>query len=77
MDEVGAEVIDVDPDPQIGQLLQVDHPQIGRERFLRVLCGTGRLFVIPVPPTVQTALEANAWSYQIPANLLLAKERRT
>jgi hypothetical protein len=30
---------------------------------LRVRCGTGREFVLAVPPTVLSAREANAWTY--------------
>lgn len=76
-EQLGAIVIDTDPDPEIGQLIEVELPEIGRERFLRVRCGTGREFALPVPPTMQTALEANAWGYDIPTDLLLKKEFRT
>jgi hypothetical protein len=61
-----AKVIDEDEDKMIGTLLRVNLPGLGKEQFLRVLCGTGREFAIPVPPTVKTALEANAWSYNMP-----------
>ena len=56
-------VIDTDADPEIGQLLQVDLPDSGPERFLKVKCGTGRDFVLPVPPDSPSALWANAWTY--------------
>ena len=72
-----AKLIDRDPDPQIGELIEVRLPRIGRSRFLRVLCGTGRLFALPVPPGMRTALEANAWTYQIPPDLMRRKEFRT
>jgi hypothetical protein len=61
--ELKSKVIDRDDDAEIGTLLEVDLPDSGRERFLQVKCGTGRTFAIPVPPTVKTALEANAWTY--------------
>jgi hypothetical protein len=61
-----AKVIDEDEDKMVGTLLSVNLPGLGKEQFLRVLCGTGREFAIPVPPTVKTALEANAWSYDMP-----------
>lgn len=68
--ELDAKTLDVDEDPMIGTLVEVDIPEIGRERFLKVLCGTGREFAIPVPPDVHTALEANAWTYGMnPADL--------
>jgi len=63
LDELKATLIDADRDQQIGELYEVDLPDSGRERFLRVICGTGRTFVIPVPPEMQTARAANAWSY--------------
>lgn len=63
LSELNATIIDTDDDPQIGELVEVDIPDIGREKFLRVLCGTGREFALPMPPHVKTALEGNAWSY--------------
>jgi len=61
LNELDAYVVDKDPDPQIGELLSVEIPEIGRENFLRVQCGTGRAFSIPVPPEMRTALQAQAW----------------
>jgi len=55
--------IDKDEDPEIGELLEVDLPDSGKERFLKVLCGTGRTFVIPVPREMKTANQANASTY--------------
>jgi hypothetical protein len=66
--ELDASVIDSDDDPMIGNLLEVDIPDIGREKFLQVVCGTGRTFAIPVPPEMKTALEANAWTYGLSPN---------
>lgn len=61
LDELGAKIIDQDVDPEIGTLLEVDLPDIGKERFIRVQCGTKREFALPVPPTLKTALGAQAW----------------
>lgn len=55
--------IDKDMDPEIGELLEVNLPDSGKERFLRVLCGTGRTFVLPVPREMKSAHQANAWTY--------------
>ena len=63
LNELDAKVIDEDGDPEIGALLEADLPDSGKERFLKVKCGTGREFVLPVPPHVSTALEANAWTW--------------
>jgi hypothetical protein len=57
--------IDTDADPTVGQLVEGELPQIGRARFLRVRCGTGRDFVLAVPRFVDTAREANAWTYDL------------
>ena len=61
---LNARVIDAD-DPEIGELLEAEIPGSGKERFLRVRCGTGRTFVLPVPRDMKTALEANGWTYGI------------
>lgn len=63
LDELDCEIIEEDGDPEIGTLVSVEIPDIGRENYLRVQCGTGRSFAIPVPPECKTALEANAWTY--------------
>jgi hypothetical protein len=75
--ELKAKTIDRDDDPEIGELLEVSIPDIGRERFLRVTCGTGRQFALPVPPTMKTALEANAWTYDLDGDVLRKLEVRT
>ena len=61
--ELNAKTIDKDEDPGIGELVEVEIPEIGREKFLRVLCGTGREFALPVPPDMKTALQANSWTF--------------
>lgn len=77
LEELNAKVIDTDADPEIGQLVEVDIPDIGKEKFLRVVCGTGRLFALPVPPEMTTALEAQSWSWGLSANEFVAPEIRT
>ena len=77
LDSLHAEVIDADPDPQIGTLLRVDLPDAPGSQFLRVRCATDRDFVLPVPETVRTALEANAWTYDLPPDLLRKIQTRT
>jgi len=75
--KLNATTIDKDADPQIGELVEVDIPDIGRERFLRVECGTKRQFALPVPPEMNTALQANSWTYGIDENVLRQLEVRT
>jgi hypothetical protein len=66
---VGARTIDRDNDPHVGELLEVSLPGLARPaRFLRVLCGTGRQFVIGVPPEMTTALDAQAWMVGLEPN---------
>ena len=64
LDELDAVEIEQDEDEMIGTLRKVRLPDFEEdEYFLKVLCGTGRYFALPVPPTMTTALEANAWTY--------------
>ena len=63
--ELNARTINRDDDPEIGELIEVNLPDNGPQRFLRVLCATRREFAIPVPKEMKTALQANAWTYGI------------
>ena len=65
--DLDARVIDADPDPTIGTLLRVNLPDAPRTQFLRVRCGTGRTFVLCVPPHVQTAAAAQRWMLGLPS----------
>lgn len=69
--------IDRNPDPKFGDLIEVDLPETGKSRFLRAHCPTGRTFVLPVPIDVNTAVEAGAWSYDIPPAEYLQLQSRT
>ena len=69
--------IDTDQDPQVGELLEVELPEMGKERFLRVQCGTGRTFAIPVHPEVTTAIQANSWTFGLDIDILRQLEIRT
>ncbi|MHB8085777.1 MAG: DUF6745 domain-containing protein, partial [Dehalococcoidia bacterium] len=77
LDVLNAKVIDEDPNPQVGTLLEVDLPDAGKERFLRVKCGTGRDFVLGVPKEMKTALEANLRTYRLSGGRDLLPEVRT
>lgn len=75
-------VINIDPDPEIGELFEVDDHWMRRvsqpqQRFLRVTCGTGRKFVLSVPPWVETALEAQAWTWGLNEGVFMRPEVRT
>jgi hypothetical protein len=57
-----AKTIDSDADPEIGELVQVNLPDLREPvKFLRVRCGTGREFAIGIPPHITKALDAQAW----------------
>ena len=75
--DIGAILIDKHKNPQVGELWQADLPDNGPERFLKVECGTGRTFAIPVGMDFATAREANAATYQISPDILDALEVRT
>jgi hypothetical protein len=67
--QLNARIIDQDPDPKVGTLLEVDLPGATagdptfKAQFLRVQCGTGRQFALGVDPAAgaKTALDAQAW----------------
>lgn len=75
--ELNATTIDADLDPMVGTLVGVDLPGSGREKFLRVLCGTSRSFALPVPPEMRTALEAQAWTWGLDGKEFIKPEVRT
>jgi hypothetical protein len=75
--ELNARSVDKDDDPQIGELIEVELPDVGKEKFLRVMCGTKREFALPVPPTMKTALESQAWIHNVPDNVIRNLEVRT
>ena len=75
--ELNAKTIDKDGDPEIGELVEVELPEIGKEKFLRVVCGTKRSFALPVPPNMKTALEANAWTFGLDKVTFVRPEVRT
>jgi hypothetical protein len=77
LSELNAKTIDKDVDPEIGELVEVDLPDAGPTRFIRVLCGTKRSFALCVPREMKTALEANAACWKISPDLLRQKEYRT
>jgi hypothetical protein len=52
-------------DLMVGELLEATiHGE--RTRFLRMLCGTGRIFARVVPSTINTAMEAQEWMWDLP-----------
>jgi len=77
LSQLDAKIVDADPDPEIGTLLRVDLPDAPQEQFLRVQCGTGRLFAIPVPPDMETAIQAQAWLWNLDMKDFVKPEVRT
>ena len=75
--ELGAKLIDRHANPQIGELWEAHLPDNGPERFLKVVCGTGRTFAMPVGPAFKTALEANAATYGVAPQILENIQFRT
>ena len=77
LETMNCTVIDEDGDPEIGTLLEANIPDIGKEKFLKVMCGTKREFAIPVPPESQTALEAQAMLFGLTLEEFQIPEIRT
>ena len=75
LEELKPIVVNEDVEPEIGTLLRADLPGAPGSQFLKVRCGTGRDFVLPVPPNMKTALEANAWTYGLEAKELQLEAR--
>ncbi len=66
--QLKGKIVDKNKDPQIGTLIECEIPGVGKEKFLQVTCGTGRQFSLIVPPNMKTAIEANAWTYNLEAD---------
>jgi hypothetical protein len=77
LSELNARTINKHKDPQVGELVEVDLPDVGRERFLRVHCGTGREFALPVPRKMKTAIAAQAWTWGLSPKEFSIPEVRT
>jgi hypothetical protein len=80
LSELKSKVLDEDADPMIGKLVEVnvrsmDRPMLAR--FVIVRCGTGRDFAIPVPRTIETAIEGQAWMRGINLESFIKPEIRT
>lgn len=73
---VDAKLVDADGDPQIGTLYEGQIPGAKKCGFLKVECGTGREFVIPVPPGMPSAIAAQAWIQNVPASKWIKPEAR-
>lgn len=75
--ELNARTIDKHPNPMAGELLEVDIPDVGKERFLQAMCGTGRVFAMPVPPESKTVEECQRWLNFVPNDMDFLPEIRT
>lgn len=69
LNELDAKTIDKADNLAIGELVEVNLPDVGTERFLRVMCGTERLFALPVPPDMDTAENAQRWLNWVPDDM--------
>ena len=74
---VDARVIDRDPNPMFGELLEADLPDSPGQRFLRAQCGTGRTVVVLASRDARTAVEAGAMSYGVPVEKYRTMKVRT
>jgi len=68
LEHLNSTVIDKDEDTTIGILYEIDLPDSGKEKLLVATDpNTGKPVGLPVPPEVNTAKEANSWTYGINA----------
>jgi hypothetical protein len=75
---LNARTIDRDSDPEIGELVEVNLPDLSRPaKFLRVRCGTGREFAVGIPPQISKALDAQAWMVGLEPSDFVRPEIRT
>lgn len=78
LDSLKSKIIDDSGDPIWGTLLEVSIPGSGKERFLKVKCGTGRDFALPVPRDITTVDEAqSALHGGLPVEILKFSVKRT
>jgi hypothetical protein len=77
LDELNAVTIEKHRNAMAGELLEVELPDVGREKFLRVRCGTGRDFALPVPPGMESVEQAQRWLNFIPDDVSFLPETRT
>lgn len=76
--ELPLKVIDTDADPMVGMLFSVRLPDTDKDtHFLKVLCGTGRTFVLVADENAKTALEANAQFSNVPPEVYRLLKVRT
>lgn len=61
LNALNARTINKHSNPLVGELLEVELPDLGLQRFLKVMCGTAREFALPVPPHIERAAQAQAW----------------
>jgi hypothetical protein len=70
-------IVDHDEDPMIGDLIEVNLPDAPKSKFIKVLCGTGRTFMLPVPQEAKTALEAQAMIYDVDETIIKSMQARS
>jgi len=72
LSELNSVTIDKNSDDYHGELLEVDIPDIGKEKILKYKCGTGRWFASPVSPHNKTAIQAQAELRGLPEAIIAA-----
>lgn len=74
---LGMQVLEENPNPMFGKLVQVDLPDSPNSRFLIAQCGTNRTIAVPVSSEAKTAVEAGAMSYGVPVEVYKMMKVRT
>ena len=60
-----------------GELVEVDIPDIGKEKYLRTTCGTRKIDALPVPQDMETVEQCQRWLNRTPDNISFIPELRT
>lgn len=77
LEALGMRVLDENPNPMLGKLVEVDLPNAPKSKFLIAKCGTGRTIAVPASMDAKTALEAGAMSYGVPIDVYARLKVRT
>ena len=78
LDRLDHRIIDSDPDPMHGDLIEVLLPDLPDPvRYLRAQCPRNGTICEGVPSTAKSVLEAQAWRVGIPASEFVYPSKRT
>jgi hypothetical protein len=77
LEALGMRVLDENPNPIFGRLVEVDLPDAPNTKFLVAQCGTGRTIAVLAHAESTSALDAGARSYGVPVTVYEKLKVRT